>query len=94
VYSDTPAHARAAWKSIRAVGYPHVYYVAGGAGEWLDQVMNPALPQGAAADVRAAFEKTREISLYFGGMPRIGADSAGQSSAGQATAARVRRRGC
>jgi rhodanese-related sulfurtransferase len=54
--SDGGAHAAQAWVFLRALGHPHVYFLRGGLGEWLDDVMNPT--------------KTSELTRYFGATPR------------------------
>lgn len=54
--SDGGAHAAQGWVFLRALGHEQVYFLRGGVGEWLDQVMNPP--------------KTTELSRYFGGVAR------------------------
>jgi uncharacterized protein len=54
--SDGGAHAAQAWVFLRALGHERVYFLRGGLGEWLDDVMNPP--------------KTTELSRYFGGTAR------------------------
>jgi uncharacterized protein len=90
IYSETADRSVRLCKLLRERGYRHVYYVPGGAADWLDQVMNPTLPKGASPEARAAFAKTREISLYFGGVPRV--DAAPGDA--HVSAQQVRRRGC
>lgn len=54
--SDGGAHAAQAWVFLRALGHEHVYFLRGGLGEWLDDVMNPP--------------KTTALTRYFGGTAR------------------------
>jgi len=54
--SDGGAHAAQGWVFLRALGHEQVYFLRGGVGEWLDEVMNPP--------------KTTELSRYFGGVAR------------------------
>jgi rhodanese-related sulfurtransferase len=54
--SDGGAHAAQGWVFLRALGHKHVYFLRGGLGEWLADVMNPP--------------KTTELSRYFGGTAR------------------------
>ncbi len=54
--SDGGAHAAQGWVFLRALGHEHVYFLRGGLGEWLSDVMNPP--------------KTTELSRYFGGTAR------------------------
>jgi rhodanese-related sulfurtransferase len=58
--SDGGAHAAQGWVFLRALGHQHVYFLRGGLGEWLDEVMNPAKPTA--------------LTRYFGGVPRSGED--------------------
>lgn len=78
--SDGGAHAAQAWVLLRASGASHVYFLRGGLGEWLDDVMNPI---GAPADVAA-------LSRYFGGVPRSGTPSTKTTN----TVREMKRRGC
>jgi rhodanese-related sulfurtransferase len=59
--SDGGAHAAQGWVFLRALGYRHVYFLRGGLGEWLDEVMNPA--------------KSTALTRYFGGTPRSATDT-------------------
>jgi uncharacterized protein len=59
--SDGGAHAAQGWVFLRALGHQHVYFLRGGLGEWLDEVMNPARPTA--------------LTRYFGGVPRSGEDA-------------------
>jgi len=59
--SDGGAHAAQGWVFLRALGHQHVYFLRGGLGEWLDEVMNPAKPTA--------------LTRYFGGVPRSGEDA-------------------
>jgi rhodanese-related sulfurtransferase len=59
--SDGGAHAAQGWVFLRALGYEHVYFLRGGLGEWLDEVMNPA--------------RTTALTRYFGGTPRSDSDA-------------------
>jgi len=105
LYSDGGAHAAQAWVFLRALGHRRVYFLRGGLYEWLDEVMNPALAEGASDSARQRFAAIAEISRYFGGVPRVGEQRASRPSvpvpvakdrAGATTAvvARVRGRGC
>lgn len=59
--SDGGAHAAQGWVFLRALGHQHVYFLRGGLGEWLDEVMNPTKPTA--------------LTRYFGGVPRSGEDA-------------------
>jgi rhodanese-related sulfurtransferase len=76
--SDGGAHAAQAWVLLRALGHQDVYFLRGGIGEWLDDVIHPAKPT--------------ELTRYFGSTPRIeGFEEGGDTSA---SVAAMRRRGC
>jgi rhodanese-related sulfurtransferase len=92
LYSDGGAHAAQAWVLLRSLGYSHVYFLRGGLGEWLDDVMNPVIPTDAAPGVKEAFKKTVELSQYFGGHPTVG-DRPPTTSTSQRVEA-MKRRGC
>lgn len=55
--SDGGAHAAQGWVFLRALGHERVYFLRGGLGEWLDDVMHPP--------------KTTPLTRYFGATPRI-----------------------
>jgi rhodanese-related sulfurtransferase len=80
--SDGGAHAAQGWVFLRARGHRQVYFLRGGLGEWIDEVINPAKPS--------------DLTRYFGGMPRMGEPSGmevGEESA-VTRAQALRRRGC
>lgn len=95
LYSEGGAHAAQGWVLLRSLGFTKVYFLRGGLLEWMDDVMNPTLPDSSG---NAMADSTRShvgaLSRYFGGIPR---SSRAASAAGGSTAqvvARVRRRGC
>jgi len=98
LYSEGGAHAAQAWMMLRAMGYRGVFFISGGLVDWDLEVMNPVLPLDASPEARIAFEKTAELSRYFGGDPRIGAASGEDQPAAvglrAARSAPLRRRGC
>lgn len=73
IYSDGGIHAAQAWFLLQAHGYVSSYILLGGLELWKDEVLFPALAEGADASARAAFEKRRSVSVFFGGQPRTGA---------------------
>lgn len=80
--SDGGAHAAQAWVLLRALGHQNVYFLRGGIGEWLDEVMHPAKPT--------------ELTRYFGSTPRLDEFNEGFEDGGDTSAAitAMRRRGC
>jgi len=92
LYSDGGAHAAQGWVLLRSLGYRHVYFLRGGLGEWLDDVMNPVIPATAAPDAKEVFKRTVELSLYFGGRPTVGDRPAATPTSQRIEA--MKRRGC
>jgi rhodanese-related sulfurtransferase len=54
--SDGGAHAAQAWVFLKARGQRNVFFLRGGMGEWIDEILAPKEPS--------------ELTRYFGGMPR------------------------
>jgi rhodanese-related sulfurtransferase len=69
--SDGGAHAAQAWVLLQVLGHQKTYFLRGGLGEWLSDVMTPTLPANASPEATAAFRKASELSRYFGGTPRV-----------------------
>lgn len=78
------AHAAQGWVLLRASGHERVYFLRGGIGEWVDDVMNPV---GASPDVAA-------LSRYFGGVPRDGVPRDGVPPGTTNSIRAMKRRGC
>jgi rhodanese-related sulfurtransferase len=96
LYSEGGAHAGQAWALLRALGVHNAWFIAGGLVDWHEEVLFPVLPRGATPQAALAFEKTAELSRYFGGTPSIGEAAATAPAAAVAPARSVamRRRGC
>jgi rhodanese-related sulfurtransferase len=72
LYSEGGAHAAQAWMLLRAVGHRNVFFIRGGLVDWYLEVMSPVLPSNASNEEKIVFERTAELSRYFGGVPQIG----------------------
>lgn len=98
LYSEGGAHAAQAWMLLRAMGYDHVYFISGGLVDWYQDVMIPALASDATREERAAFERTAELSRYFGGVPQLASTACEVKppTVGEKAPriASIRRRGC
>jgi len=99
LYSEGGAHAGQAWVFLKAAGVRQVYFLRGGLGDWMDEVINPVIAPDASPAETQAFEATAELSRYFGGQPQVGERSAraAEAEGGDEVAAmveRARRRGC
>jgi uncharacterized membrane protein YedE/YeeE/rhodanese-related sulfurtransferase len=71
LYSDGGAHAAQAWVLLRVRGIDNVLVLKDGMAAWEDEVLSP-LPATTADDsAKARFQRARELSLWFGGFPRI-----------------------
>jgi rhodanese-related sulfurtransferase len=72
LYSDGGIHSAQAWMLLRAKGYKGVYILRGGLEEWKDQILFPRLPATATSADLAAFERSVQVSKFFGGVPQTG----------------------
>ena len=98
LYSEGGAHAAQAWVFLKAAGTRNVLFVAGGLGDWFDEVMRPVIPAHPAAGEAARLAELAELSLYFGGSPRAPEAGAPAAPPGhgdlEGLIANARRRGC
>jgi rhodanese-related sulfurtransferase len=105
LYSEGGAHAAQGWVFLRALGYPHVYFLRGGLYEWLDDVINPTISANPTDSARARWATVMSVSRYFGGVPHTATESpknlsipprakTGTESKASAEVLRLRRRGC
>jgi rhodanese-related sulfurtransferase/uncharacterized membrane protein YedE/YeeE len=70
LYSDGGAHAAQAWVLLRTQGHRNISVLHDGLAAWEDEILAPLPPvPGDPADA-ARWEKARELSAWFGGMPR------------------------
>jgi rhodanese-related sulfurtransferase len=70
LYSDGGAHAAQAWVLLRTQGHRNVAVLHDGLAAWEDDILSPLPPlNDDPADV-ARWEKAKELSAWFGGMPR------------------------
>lgn len=79
LYSDGGIHSAQAWFLLKAVQYNAVYMLRDGLNEWKDRILFPALADNATDAEKAAFEKQKQVSLFFGGSPRTGIPDAESS---------------
>ncbi|HMI85546.1 MAG TPA: rhodanese-like domain-containing protein [Polyangiaceae bacterium] len=95
VYSTEAVHAAQAWVLLRAQGYREVFFLRGGWSAWVDEVMHPALEEGASVEAQRAFARASVLSRYFGGAPRIDdGQPSGMTRKSPAPPTSPRRRGC
>jgi rhodanese-related sulfurtransferase/uncharacterized membrane protein YedE/YeeE len=87
LYSDGGAHAAQAWVLLRVRGIRNALVLKDGMAAWEDEVLSPLLPAVPDDTARTRFQRAKELSLWFGGFPRIVPDESSSS-----TAPRPRRR--
>jgi len=90
LYSDGGAHAAQAWVLLRVRGIRNARVLKDGMAAWEDEVLSPLLPSVPDDSAKARFQQARELSLWFGGFPRLVPDASTNTSAPRAR----RRRTC
>lgn len=90
LYSDGGAHAAQAWVLLRARGVQRVRVLKDGLAAWEDEVLSPLPPASPDDTAQGRFRRARELSLWFGGRPRLMPVDGGAARA--PAAARPRRR--
>lgn len=92
VYSDGGAHAAQAWVLLRARGVTNVRVLKDGMAAWEDDVLSPTAPSADDPEAQRDFQRVRELSLWFGGRPRL--EAGPFEKAVRAESPRRRRRTC
>ena len=90
LYSDGGAHAAQAWVLLRARGITNARVLRDGLAAWEDDVLSPIPPLTPDDSGQRRFQRARELSLWFGGRPRL--MPAGDAPARAPAAPRPRRR--
>ena len=90
LYSDGGAHAAQAWVLLRVRGIRDALVLKDGMAAWEDEVLSPLLPAVPDDSARTRFKRARELSLWFGGFPRLVPDESTPSPVPRAR----RRRTC
>lgn len=90
LYSDGGAHAAQAWVLLRVRGIRNALVLKEGMAAWEDEVLSPLLPAVPDDSARTRFKRARELSLWFGGFPRLVPDESTPSPVPRAR----RRRTC
>ncbi|MBX2991066.1 MAG: rhodanese-like domain-containing protein [Bacteroidetes bacterium] len=72
LYSEGGIHSAQAWFLLKAKQYKAVYMLRDGLAEWKDRILFPSLAENASAEEKAAFEKRKAVSMFFGGSPQTG----------------------
>jgi hypothetical protein len=71
LYSEGGAHAAQAWVLLRARGVANAFVLKDGLAAWEDEVLAPLRPAVADDTARARYSRARDLSIWFGGMPRL-----------------------
>jgi rhodanese-related sulfurtransferase/uncharacterized membrane protein YedE/YeeE len=70
LYSDGGAHAAQAWVLLRTQGHRNVTLLHDGLAAWEDDVLSPVPPSAGDPVAAERWERAKELSAWFGGMPR------------------------
>jgi uncharacterized membrane protein YedE/YeeE/rhodanese-related sulfurtransferase len=79
LYSDGGAHAAQAWVLLRVRGIRNALVLKDGMAAWEDEVLAPMLPAVEHDSARARFARAKDLSLWFGGFPRLVPDETSSS---------------
>ncbi len=79
LYSDDDVNAAQAWFILKSKNFKAAYLLDGGLKKWNDEVLFPKLAVNASKEEIAQFEKIKEISNYFGGVPQTGSEQVSES---------------
>jgi len=72
LYSEGGIHSAQGWMILKAKDFKGVYILFGGLEEWNEKILFPKISENATPEQLAAFEKTKEVSKFFGGTPQTG----------------------
>lgn len=72
LYTDDNNGSAQAWFMLKTKGYNSVYILDGGLNSWKDQILFPKLITNANNEQISEFNKMKEVSLHFGGVPQSG----------------------
>ena len=86
LYSDGGAHAAQAWVLLRVRGVRIARGLKDGMAAWDDDVLSAIVPTVGDDSAKVRFNRAKELSLWFGGFPRLVPDD------GPVPATRSRRR--
>jgi hypothetical protein len=70
LYSGGGIHSAQAWLLMKARNYKGIYMLRGGLDEWKEKILFPRPAATSSAEQAASFEKMKEVSKFFGGVPQ------------------------
>jgi hypothetical protein len=79
LYADDDVNAAQAWFILKSNNYKGVYLIDGGLKKWKEEVLFPKLTLNATQDEIVQFEKIKEMSKYFGGVPQTGTEQVSET---------------
>jgi rhodanese-related sulfurtransferase len=84
LYSDNDGFISAqAWFLLNSKNFRNVYVLDGGLDKWKKNILFPSLAADANSEAKSKFEKSKEVSKFFGGTPLgIDSNSTGKMTAG------------
>jgi len=74
LYAEDDVNAAQGWFILKSQGFKGVYILDGSLKGWNDEVLFPKLAVNASKEEIEQFEKVKEISKYFGGVPQTGSE--------------------
>lgn len=79
LYADDDVNAAQAWFILKSKNFKGVYLLDGGLNKWNDDVLFPKLGVNASQEEIVQFEKIKEMSNYFGGVPKTGSEQVSET---------------
>ena len=70
-YGSDDISSAQAWFILKSADYKGVYILKGGMNSWKTQILYPERAATITVEDSLKFEKIKEVSLHFGGAPRI-----------------------
>lgn len=70
--SETGIESSQAWMLLKAGDFKAVYMLDGGLAAWKEKILFPRIPENPDAAELERFEKMKEVSRFFGGVPQVG----------------------
>ena len=83
LYGNDDVASAQAWFILKSSNYKAVYILKGGLSAWKNEILFPKLDVNATPEQMAAFERIKQVSLYFGGTPQIVSGGTATSLSGQ-----------
>jgi len=71
LYGTDDVTSAQAWFILKSANYKSVYILKGGMNAWKNEILFPKLDAAATPEQAFAFEKVKQVSIHFGGVPQI-----------------------